>query len=221
MSVIKEMLITNNRPRRRLNPQGIVVHSTDNRGATAMNHHDYWNRQYRGSSANYVVDWDEIIRLIPDSEQSWHGGRTANSRYIGIEICEPKDGERDKFIKAWENAVWLVATLCIKYNWKTGPNVWSHNGITRKFRETTHTDPYGYFNRFGKSWAIFLKEVDNKIVELKSATAPRIYVVQRGDSLWKVAVNVYGRGKGMKYLQIKKLNGLSSNTIYAGQKLKY
>ena len=46
----------------------------------------------------------------------------------------------------------------------------------------------------------------------------RFYTVQKGDSLWKIAK--IHLGIGPKYTEIKKLNGLKSNTIYAGMVLK-
>ena len=166
---ITEKLIKNNRPGEKLFPRGIVVHSTDNKGATAENHYNYWNNNsHAKSSAHYVIDWKNIIRLIPENEIAWHAGKSANQRFIGIEICEPFNGETGKFIEAWKRAVWLTASLCIKYNWTTMNNVYSHYGVSRIFRETNHTDPYGYFARFYKSWNIFLYEVDKEIINQKT-----------------------------------------------------
>ena len=45
-----------------------------------------------------------------------------------------------------------------------------------------------------------------------------IYTVKRGDSLWKIAARYLG--KGSRYGEIKKINGLKSNTIYPGQRLR-
>ncbi len=44
------------------------------------------------------------------------------------------------------------------------------------------------------------------------------YIVQSGDSLWRIAARLLGDGR--RYSEIKKLNGLTSDIIYAGQKLK-
>jgi nucleoid-associated protein YgaU len=44
------------------------------------------------------------------------------------------------------------------------------------------------------------------------------YTVKRGDSLWAIAAAKLGNGA--RYTEIKALNGLTSNTIYAGQVLK-
>lgn len=46
----------------------------------------------------------------------------------------------------------------------------------------------------------------------------QIHIVKSGDSLWKIAKEYLGDGS--RYPEIKLLNGLTSNVIYAGQKLK-
>lgn len=45
-----------------------------------------------------------------------------------------------------------------------------------------------------------------------------IYTVKKGDTLWKLAEEYLG--EGTKYKEIKEYNGLKSDTIYVGQKLK-
>ncbi len=51
-----------------------------------------------------------------------------------------------------------------------------------------------------------------------TAAELRTHTVKRGDTLWGIAQKYLG--KGNRYPEIKTLNGLSSNTIYAGQVLK-
>lgn len=46
----------------------------------------------------------------------------------------------------------------------------------------------------------------------------RIHTVVKGDTLWDIAEQYLG--KGGRYTEIKKLNGLTSNVIYSGWKLK-
>ena len=48
--------------------------------------------------------------------------------------------------------------------------------------------------------------------------AARTYTVEKGDSLWAIAESQLGDGG--RYPEIKRLNGLSSDVIYAGQVLK-
>ena len=51
-----------------------------------------------------------------------------------------------------------------------------------------------------------------------TATSYTTYTVKKGDNLWKIAKKLLG--KGNKYPQIQKANGLSSSLIRVGQKLK-
>ena len=50
------------------------------------------------------------------------------------------------------------------------------------------------------------------------ATTYRVHTVAKGDTLWGIAVKYLGNGT--RYKEIKTLNGLTSDTIYSGQKLK-
>jgi lysozyme len=61
----------------------------------------------------------------------------------------------------------------------------------------------------------------NEILSGKSTSTTEtyeIYTVVKGDTLWGIAAKKLG--SGARYKEIKTLNGLSSDTIYAGQKLK-
>ena len=50
------------------------------------------------------------------------------------------------------------------------------------------------------------------------AESPRMYIVQKGDTLWKIAVSVYGDGQ--RYRDIEAANpGLVPNKMKVGQKL--
>lgn len=50
------------------------------------------------------------------------------------------------------------------------------------------------------------------------ATTYRVHTVAKGDTLWGIAVKYLGNGT--RYKEIKTLNGLTSDVIYSGQKLK-
>ena len=51
-----------------------------------------------------------------------------------------------------------------------------------------------------------------------AADTYRTYTVQRGDTLWEIAKKQLGSGN--RYREIVSLNGLKSNIIYSGMKLK-
>lgn len=165
---VKEQLIVFNRSHKALHPQGFVIHSTDTPGAAASNEHDYFNSGDRQASAHYFTDWVEIIRTIPEAEQAWHAGPTANSRFLSVEMCEPATNTA-QFNEVWNRTVWLVADTCVRYGWNTKDNVFSHRGISALYHETDHTDPIGFLTRCGKTWEQLLAAIDAGIAELKSA----------------------------------------------------
>jgi len=165
----KQMLIKNNRPGTRLKPKGVVVHETGNPGGTAQNHFDYWNAKNRGSSVQAVVDWNEVIQLIPYNEVSWHAGRTANLSMIGVELCRPKTRSEDKFNEVWDTAVNLFADIFIEQvgvTTVTKDNLMSHAEVSAKWDETDHTDPISYFAEYGKTVDDFRWAVQQRINEL-------------------------------------------------------
>lgn len=160
MYPVSQEYIQNNRSRKALNSQGIVVHATATPGATAANERSYFNSQYVGASAHYFVDWQEIIQTVPEGKQAWHAGPTANSRFLSVELCEPSGNDLAKFNEVWKRAVWLVADACIRHGWTNVENAtFSHDEISNMYGETDHTDPVEYFAKYGKTFAQFKAEV--------------------------------------------------------------
>ena len=52
----------------------------------------------------------------------------------------------------------------------------------------------------------------------KEPSIQNTYIVQKGDTLWTISQRYLG--SGYKYKEIKDLNALNSDMIYAGQNLK-
>lgn len=63
-----------------------------------------------------------------------------------------------------------------------------------------------------------VKVSDISVAGTVAAETERTYTVQRGDTLWEIAKKQLGSGK--RYREIVSLNGLKSNIIYSGMKLK-
>ena len=59
---------------------------------------------------------------------------------------------------------------------------------------------------------------DLALVGGSTTTTYRVHTVAKGDTLWGIAVKYLGSGS--RYKEIKTLNGLTSDTIFSGQKLK-
>lgn len=161
----KVKLIQNNRSGSRLNPKGVVVHETATPGATAEREYQYFNGGDRGASAHAFVDWEDVVQTIPYDEVAWHAGPTANSRYIGIELCRPSGHEPDKFERVWNNAVSLFADLFREHGFGevTVDNLLSHAEVSSRWRESDHTDPVGYFAEYGKTVNEFRDEVQKEL----------------------------------------------------------
>lgn len=161
----KVKLIQNNRSGSRLNPKGVVVHETATPGATATQEYNYFNNAYQGASAHAFVDWEDVVQTIPYDEVAWHAGPTANSRYIGIELCRPSSHEPDKFERVWNNAVSLFADLFREHGFGevTVDNLLSHAEVSSRWRESDHTDPVGYFAEYGKTVNEFRDEVQKEL----------------------------------------------------------
>ena len=158
-------LIQNNRSGSRLIPIGIVAHETATPGATAEREYQYFNSADRGASAHAFVDWEDVIQTIPYDEVAWHAGPTANSRYIGIELCRPSGHDPEKFGRVWNNAVSLFADLFRENGCGTVTvdNLLSHAEVSSRWRETDHTDPVGYFAEYGKTVNDFRDAVQNEL----------------------------------------------------------
>lgn len=164
---IKQMLlpIGRNRPGTALTPQGIIIHETATPGATPEDEAQYFAAADRKASAHYFAGPASIVQLIPENEQAWHAGKTANSRYLSIELCH-FDGQA-QFEETWARAVWLAASICRRHGWAAGPNIYSHKWASETFRETNHTDPYGYFASHGRTFQQFCYAVDATIPMIK------------------------------------------------------
>ncbi|MPQ43649.1 N-acetylmuramoyl-L-alanine amidase, partial [Clostridium tarantellae] len=140
----------------------LVIHDTDNEGATAQNNHDYFNRVYAGASAHYFVDWNKAIKTIPENEVAWHAGYTANHKFLSIEMCVPKNNNQSEFNKIYENTVELAANICKRYGWSTN-EIYSHRYCSYTWHETDHEDPYDFLKKFGKSWNDLLNDIEKRI----------------------------------------------------------
>lgn len=157
-----------NRPGTPLNPQGMVIHDTDDPGATDENEDDYFDNGYRAASAHTFIDWDSITEVIPENEEAWHAGPTADSLFLGLELCVPPTHDPTKFAEVWKRGVWYTALKFVKHGWETGPGLWSHRGVSNRWRETDHQDPIAFFAEYGKSWDDFVADVNTMIVQLKN-----------------------------------------------------
>lgn len=166
MYPIKVDLLTRNRSHKPLKPIGMVLHSTATDGASDEAEIKYFNSADRQASAHAFIDEDSITQCIPLTERGWHAGATANSKFIGIELCEPKGKDIAKFNEIYKRAVWYFAYIFVnvlKIKTVTKNNLMSHAEVSDKWGETNHTDPVAYFKEYGKTVDGFRKDVQATI----------------------------------------------------------
>ena len=143
----------------------IVVHFTANNGDTALGNTNYF-KSYRGSSAHYFIDENDIYQSIVDKNIAWHCGAKKykhstcrNSNSIGVELCSRKDSKGNYYFmdKTVDNAVELIKMLMDKYNVPIA-NVIRHYDVTGK----NCPEP---FVRDVKAWNNFKDRLEEKVVK--------------------------------------------------------
>ena len=143
----------------------IVIHYV---GAvsTAENNAKYFYNTYRGASANYFVDENEIYRVVKDSDTAWHCGTTGayknpycrNTNSIGIEMCcYMNNGKIDISEATVQNTLELAAYICKTYG-ITIDRVIRHYDVTGKKCPAPMVED-------NMRWEDFKKKLNNLITE--------------------------------------------------------
>jgi N-acetylmuramoyl-L-alanine amidase len=116
----------------------IVVHYVGAVSSAKANS-NYFKSVYRGASAHYFVDENDIYQVVKESDIAWHCGASyykhiscRNSNSIGIEMCcYNNNGKIDASEKVVERTAELVKELMKKYNIPI-ENVLRHYDVTGK-----------------------------------------------------------------------------------------
>ena len=110
--------------------EGIVIHNTWN-DASAKAERNYMTKNPKPTGFHIVVDDKEALQLIPFDRNAYHcGNGYGNRNYIGLEICYSKSGG-EKFEKAEDNAIKIVADILLDNDWDTS-NVKFHKDFASK-----------------------------------------------------------------------------------------
>lgn len=134
-------------------PEGVVVHETATPGVGARAYAQSFNNNWRRNQS-YVhafVDDTAIVNIHNTNYGVWGAGPSANYRYVQIELCEVDNW--DKLARSVVNDAYYVVGILNQYHLPDvpGQTVLSHHQISNIYGETHHTDPDGYFARWGYS----------------------------------------------------------------------
>lgn len=190
---------------------------------------NHWNRSIKKAVTYFIGTLADgsvaTAQVLPEDICVWGVGKGKKGSYnynptahIQIEVCEDDRKDKVYFSKVYKEAVELCADICKRHGWKPSVIV-SHKECHKLGYGSNHRDIDHWLSNHGKTMNNFRNDVQSCIDGVSIVTPEyRIHVVVKGDSLWALAKKYLG--SGIKYTEIKKLNGLTSNNIKPGQKLK-
>lgn len=211
-----------------MDAQYITFHNTAN-DASAQSEVNYMISNNNQVSFHFAVDDKEVVQGLPTNRNAWHcgdGNSTGNRKSIGVEVCYSKSGG-ERYRKAEALAIKFIAQLLHERGWgvnrvKTHKH-WTELGVKTGYSSYVKNCPHrvldeGRWNSVLKSIQKELDKLNGKKSTAKTSTkdsSSDTYTVKSGDTLSGIA-NKYGT----TVAKIKSLNGLKSDLIQVGQKLK-
>ncbi|WP_099222528.1 GW domain-containing glycosaminoglycan-binding protein [Listeria costaricensis] len=170
-------------------PEGIVLHETANDSSTIQGEINYMSNNYNNAFVHAFADKSNIIQIHPTDYGVWGAGQYANARFIQIELC--RSSSFDDFARSINNYAYYVAYMLDKYNLGVDSaeadgkgTIWSHNAVTKYLGGTTHTDPIGYFSKWGYTMTDMVSLIQEKYNQIHSGG------IQYDKQIW-----AYGRVK--------------------------
>ena len=148
--------------------EGIVIHETANPDSTITSEINYMSKNYENAFVHSFVDSNNITLIHPADYAVWGAGKQANPRFYQIELIHYSNNF-NKFARAVNNDAYLAAYM-LKYfglepskaNSNGTGTVWFHNDVSNYLGGTDHTDPVGYFAKYGYSTGQFYDLVVKK-----------------------------------------------------------
>ncbi len=160
-------------------PEGVVAHETANDYSTITGEISYMTTNYKNAFVHAFVDQSRIIEIHPTSNSVWGAGRYGNARFVQVELV--RSSTYDAFARSINNYSDYIASILHKYNmgvtngdYNGVGTLWSHRAVSTFLGGTTHSDPHGYFAKYGYSWNEFIALVSqkyNRYVTIASASA--------------------------------------------------
>lgn len=151
-------------------PNKVVFHWTANDNSTIEGEINYMKNNWKAAFVHAFVNGDKTIEVADTDYKAYGAGKFANSDSIHMELCSEKD--KAKMLKSIDRAahylavqLWYYKLPCTDAVPKGKGTVWTHHAVSKFRGNTNHTDPDGYFDRWGIKWT----DVFNKIKEYHTA----------------------------------------------------
>ena len=175
-----------------LTEQNIICHSEGYRKGIASNHGDvmHWFPKHGKSMDTFRADVKNLLNATAEPEA-------------------PKDTDEPKEETAVYPEKLTTGYYRVRKTWKDSKSQIGAYRVLANAKKAADKNP-GTFVFTNDGVAIY--------PETAVGEAYRVHTVVKGDTLWDIAAKYLGNGS--RYPEIKTLNGLKSNTIYSGWKLK-
>lgn len=200
---------------------GVVVHDTANDNSTLENEVNYMYNNYNSAFVHAYTSSNEIRQTAPADYLAWGAGANANPYFYQIELAHAHSYE--EFAKSVNNDAYLTAYMLKRNGLQPkladthngDGTVISHNAVSKYYGGTDHTDPVGYFERWGYDMNQYFDLVQyhyNKLNEKTTDSTNEIkgttHKVVKGDTLYNIS-----KRSGVSVDNLKKWNNLKNNTI--------
>lgn len=122
--------------------------------STAANNANYFYSAYRGASAHFFVDENEIWQIVEENDTAWHCGTNGayysdcrNSNSLSIEMCVKNNGQWYFEDATVQNTIELAKYLCDKYGIDRN-HVIRHYDVTHKICPEPYVRNENAWNEF-------------------------------------------------------------------------
>lgn len=200
---------------------------------------NHWNSEKADKAMHAFIGYDKdekiiVAETLPLTISCWGSGSgkngSCNRTHIQFEICQGSDTDAEYYHAAMDVAVKYCAHLCKERGW-TPEDIISHKEAAEAGKASNHGDPDSWMKKFGDSMDDFrsrvgellgvtvtVKEPEPKPEKTEPATSFTWYTVKKGDTLWQIAKKQLGNPN--RHKEIRTLNGLKSDKLMIGQRLK-
>lgn len=142
---------------KKIQVKGLMLHSVGCPQPSASVFIKSWNRSdYDRACVHAFIDGNTgtVYQTLPWNHRGWHGGGSCNNTHIGVEMCEPSNGDKAVVQRTYDTAVALFAHLCAKYGLDPMTDIISHKEGGARGIASKHSDPEHLWKQLGTGYTM-------------------------------------------------------------------